>query len=272
MSKSVYVLVMSLFLLSSGLRAENWVIQTVDNEGDIGYATKCWYDSQGQPNLLYTSSNVYSVGILYHTRWTGAGWLRTEIATQVIYKFLQFVSIAPDTVAICYGTGSTSYPHIYYATWTGGDSWNVTEIPGTTQAFNLSLAFDVASNPHIFYPKDYWSDRLVHIYRNSSGSWQNVDTVTYSDMDYENYSVAIDGLNHIFLVYRTTTGNLKMSYYDGTAWGTEYVDESSDNVGTYCRIILDSADVPHIVYYDQTNTQLKYATWLMPPKTRYETE
>ena len=41
-------------------------------------------------------------------------------------------------------------------------------------------------------------------------------------------------------------------------WNIETVDSGGD-VGWYCSIVIN-ADQPHIVYYDPTNTNLKYAT------------
>ncbi|MCX5726203.1 MAG: Ig-like domain-containing protein, partial [Candidatus Saganbacteria bacterium] len=45
----------------------------------------------------------------------------------------------------------------------------------------------------------------------------------------------------------------------GAGWITSQVDNPSSNVGQYSSIALDSSNIPHICYYDYSNTKLKYA-------------
>jgi hypothetical protein len=45
-----------------------------------------------------------------------------------------------------------------------------------------------------------------------------------------------------------------------TVWNPEIVDSTGDT-GTYSSIALDSSQLPHITYYDETNFDLKYASW-----------
>lgn len=245
-------------LLTATVGAEDWIIQTVDNEGNAGNGTKLWYDGDGRPNLIYTGTPA----IIYHSLWNGAGWTRTIVDTIYSSYTYNLEVISPDTVVLCYaGAGGT--PSIRYCTWTSGGSW-AKETVATGGHNNLRLAFDSQQTPHVFYPIP---EGLIHRFRDSSGIWQSDTDIMLSDIDSLHFDVAINDLGEIYITYRTTQGNLKMAYFDGNTWGTEYIDEDSPSVGAYCRIILDDSDVPHIVYYDATNTQLKYATWQAPLKS-----
>jgi hypothetical protein len=245
---------------------ENWVIQTVDNEGDAGYVTRSWYDSQGRPNMVYGIGST-----LFHSRWSGDGWLKTQIdgAPQDLPNTgISFVQIAPDSVAISYSNEGS----LRCALW-NGSVWTIKPLTGS---YSNSLghipnriAIDTSGAINIFCYSSVFGNCYHQVKLNSAGALVYIGSIPqFGDVgDNASFSVAFDSQNRIYLVYRTTAGNLKMAYYNGTTWGTEYIDQASGaNVGLYCRLILDQNDVPHIVYYDATNTQLKYATWQATPK------
>jgi hypothetical protein len=52
--------------------------------------------------------------------------------------------------------------------------------------------------------------------------------------------------------------HLYYAYYDGAVWQLETVD-NGDGVGLYASLALDSANQPHISYYDAASGALKYA-------------
>jgi len=54
--------------------------------------------------------------------------------------------------------------------------------------------------------------------------------------------------------------HLYYARFDGTQWRMETVD-STDGVGRHASLALDSANYPHISYYDAVNKDLKYASW-----------
>ena len=54
--------------------------------------------------------------------------------------------------------------------------------------------------------------------------------------------------------------HLYYAWFDGTQWRMETVD-SADGVGRHASLALDSANYPHISYYDAVNKDLKYASW-----------
>ncbi|MEN3046997.1 MAG: Ig-like domain-containing protein [Candidatus Hydrothermales bacterium] len=76
-------------------------------------------------------------------------------------------------------------------------------------------------------------------------------------------SIAVDELNRIHIsYYDSTNGNLKYALYDGNIWKFETVDgigSGNPNVGKWTSIAIGPNNLPHIAYYDVTNTNLKYA-------------
>lgn len=52
--------------------------------------------------------------------------------------------------------------------------------------------------------------------------------------------------------------HLYYAYHDGSNWVIQMID-SSDGVGHFASLFLDSGNHPHISYYDNLNGALKYA-------------
>lgn len=76
--------------------------------------------------------------------------------------------------------------------------------------------------------------------------------------DFTHRSVALDsqGRPHVAAGYQ----ELYHIWHDGVSWQFEVVD-AGPWVGRWASLALDSADRPHISYYDWNNTCLKYAHW-----------
>jgi hypothetical protein len=69
-------------------------------------------------------------------------------------------------------------------------------------------------------------------------------------------SLRLDNDGHPHIVYGGEF--LYYAYYDGSSWHYETVDNTLD-VGAYAALALDGKGLAHISYYDNTNTDLKYA-------------
>jgi hypothetical protein len=243
--KKVIFIMLAFLLLVNVARAGNWIIQTVDNEGDVGAGTVMWLDSLGFPHIIYCPG--------LHTWWTASGWLKEGGVGS---------TGGLDLVVDSLGRPHVSYLSAISAHYTYRDEsgWHDTQLyPKVDRnSSSISIALDSRENPHIVMVA---YDGIMHWYIDSLGLWKNELIPVAGDVG-PWLSMAIDDTNKIYIAYNTSSspGHLKLAYFDGNAWGTQYVD-LDDNVGEYCDLILDENGVPHIAYYDRANTRLKYATW-----------
>ena len=78
-------------------------------------------------------------------------------------------------------------------------------------------------------------------------------------------SMKIDSNNHIHIAYYDDYWkDLKyaLSSDGGSTWSIGPVDTGfGQSVGKFCSLALDSNNRPHISYFDETNTYLRYARW-----------
>ncbi|MDO8947741.1 MAG: hypothetical protein Q7U88_11365 [Desulfocapsaceae bacterium] len=73
-------------------------------------------------------------------------------------------------------------------------------------------------------------------------------------------SIALDTDGHSHISYCDESKNLKYIYWDGSSWVGETV-VADGNVGQHTSLALDSANYPHIIYYDSTSRVLQYVHW-----------
>jgi Leucine-rich repeat (LRR) protein len=119
-----------------------------------------------------------------------------------------------------------------------------------------SVATDTNGNLHVSYIDDVSYD--LRYATNSSGTWsqQTIDTGVI-----QRNSIAVSSLGTVHICYYDTFNDtLKYAFGSGGSWSIETPDTTSDNVGEYCDITLDSDGHAHISYYDRTHGNLKYAT------------
>jgi hypothetical protein len=78
-------------------------------------------------------------------------------------------------------------------------------------------------------------------------------------------SLALDtlGYPHISYYYTTLSADaLKYARWDGATWHIEFVDGgTTEYVGQYTSLALDSSGYPNISYFDMARRDLKYARW-----------
>lgn len=250
----VLLTVLTVLLLANLCPADDWNIQVVDNEGSAGQGTGLWADSLGYPHIIYRVANV-----LKYSWWTGSGWDRTEIHSMFNSNQgcldMTLDSMGKPHVALI----GADY-HTYYG-FLADTGWVFEDIAQYPDRYYISIALDSGENPHLAFG----SDSLQHVYWDTAGS-QWVYEAAMSSESCSWKSIAVDGQDNIYIVYCTPNYpyNLKFAYYDSTqTWGTQYI-EYEGSIGQYCNMILDENDVPHIAYYDGTNSRLKYATWSPP--------
>lgn len=92
-----------------------------------------------------------------------------------------------------------------------------------------------------------------------SATWTHSAPST-DDVDYVDGAIGSDGTIHVCYHYTTGAAN-DLRYRSGThgSWSGATAIDTGGDVGSYCAMAVDSGGVPHIAYYDTTNTNLKYA-------------
>ncbi len=124
----------------------------------------------------------------------------------------------------------------------------------------IRIAVDHNGTPHVVY-WDYSNQFLWYATR-VNGAWiyEVVEATAYVGTDTD---IAVDsqGVPHVSFHNFTASGidELRYGVRTGGVWNVVDVDPTNDDVGKYNAIAIDSQDRPHIVYWDETTTDLKYA-------------
>jgi len=269
MTRVINLIVILSLLLAGAAVAEDWIVQTVNNEGDAGLGTFAWTDSAGDPHIVYLRDKDGPCG-LYHTAFTTSGWSIKEIA---VYS-LDIGSPGSFDATV----DLSGFPHIawlmFWPIWKliyiheADSGWSIdtaiTLVHGGSQQRATSIALDNRDDPHILFQENDNSNNLLRAYIDTITSLWIFDTLAAAECG-DWYSIAINNGDSIYVAYHTVDGHLKLALHAGSGWGGQYVD-LDDDVGKYCDLILDENGLPHIAYYDATNTRLKYATPSASPK------
>jgi hypothetical protein len=246
-SKILVGFIMSILLITGTLA--QWNKHTVD----AGKYNKILNDSSGTPHIFYFQSYC-----LRHAKWTGSGWFFEPILSNISSPYwdaFDAIYSRNGTWHLCWMV-STGYDMHY--TYNIGNIWKDTIIKPFNYGYeqSLSIALDTFNFPHIVSYHGM-SQRLEHRWYVSgpTAHWM-CDTIDMNT-DIRRPKIVIDSLNRIYVAYYAS-GHLKLAYYDGTQWGTHFVDILND-VGEFCDLKLDKNGKVCISYYDATNGDLKYA-------------
>ena len=225
--------------------------QSISND-----ATALAVDEAGQPHLIYRLDD----STLRHVYRQGSEW-QGESVTQGGSPGSSS-SLALDSA----GRPGIAYydevrDELRYAHWDGA-AWQiqvVDTVPSTGLVDAVSLAIDQADRPHITY-NEY---DIVRYAFWDGAAWQ-IETVD-SPLRSNGEALALDssGQPHVaYYAYDTISKKWYVRYASRS--GGNWQIETVDTVGYVLMdtsLALDSADRPHIAYYDSTGADLKYARW-----------
>ena len=232
------------YLYHAYLSGGDWVTETVDTSDYIG-DNALTLNSTDIPCVAY---GVFVSDSGYRLRYAcrdGAQWQRETAATSD-YPFIA-ISLALD--------GSDT-PHIGYYSYKDynmhhvhrNGSWQV-EALGQESSLDYhdrsALAIDGDGRPHLIYLLE--SGDLRYAYR-QGGTWQR-ETVAQGGTPGLYNTLVLDSAGNPHVVYVDyDRQELRYAVWDGDAWQTQPLKESTWHVPNYAGLALDGNDYPHVAY------------------------
>lgn len=254
------VLIAAIAITAPGARSQTWNIQVVDNTSSVGYQSQIAVTSDGTPYITHVQSSNTN---FYLTWWVPSGgglgsWQKLTVSNANSSRPTEILADSADRLHMTWtNTGKDS---VMYAVFDGPTkSWHQSPVGVARAQFayaDLAIFEDegVVTPTIAFAP----SGILNTATRDPvAGTW-SFETV-YGAGNVGQVSVAADSVGAIHIAFYETSGSdLMYATNAHGAWSVEYVDIGG-SVGNYCSIVVEPGNVPYIAYYDQTNTDLKYA-------------
>jgi len=230
----------------------SWITTTV-NTGYMGQYASLALDAADRPHISYYNSSNSQVR---YAAYDGSAW-HIEVIADDVGTQLEGTSLALSSAGlphIAYYDGHQL--ELRYARYDGAD-WQTETVDDDYYAgWACSLALDGTDRPHISYYHD--NDKAVK-YAHYDGSDWWIETVGPSFYLAGYTSLALDagGRPHISFLGWTPTYGLIYAFRGASGWVTELVDH--DSTGRYNSLALDAAGNPHISYFDDLDSDLRYA-------------
>lgn len=263
--------VLSVLLLTGTGRSEEWNLQIADNRGDSGYQSRMVVSSDDTPFIFY----VVEPGDDGYLAWwvatsdSGGGWSYESVGDVSPSGSLGMAIDATDRIHLSwsryqYGSCSSRYG-VFDAT---SKTWIISPTGFYSTGYyvyNTDLALTTIESQVAPVIACQFAHHLrVFIRHPVTGTWssESVDNTFPKSAP----SIAVDSLGAIHLTYQDVAGGNLMYAHNATVtgeWANQIVDMEGE-VGEYNSLVMDQNDVPHIVYYDATNGDLKYATLVEP--------
>ncbi len=238
----------------------NWVNQTVDSAGSVGWGCSMALDAQGYAHISYWT---YTTRDLKYATNKDGFWNITTVDAGAVD---QYTSIAVDHL----GFAHISYQrddHLWYANNTGG-SWNAHLVDSTIKSGeHSSIDIDSLGYAHISYYSiigGTYVPGYLYYANNIGGSWstQTLDSVTPVRVG-EFQSLSLDDDDHVHIAYswhNNSEYNQVLKYINNTygAWTNQVVDDSFNPSTGYLSLDIDANGRAHISYIQAG--ELFYAT------------
>ncbi len=211
-------------------------------------------DSKGNPHLIFWNFNGrYELMYAYYN---GNDWVFSKILD------VQRNSDGHPSLSL----DSLNKPHVAYTDYKGvgyayftGKNWFVESVDyNIKDNWNnfTKIVLDSSGTPYIVY-YDFPSIK----YATFNGSvWRKV--VVSDNGDYSDPFIDKSGVLTIpFVLYQKDSLLIKVAKCEGYSCNTNTFSFGKDDNKFYTEISIDSRDIPHLVYYDESDGTIKYAVF-----------
>ncbi len=236
----------------------NWDIETVksnfDSWGDEN--VKLDLDSSNRPHIIYEQSKT-----LYYMKKQSGSW-----SLDIVDSTGQLGSTSFDLEV-----DSSGRPHIVYNVWDSEPynhwvkyavyswGWDISIIDsGGNVGVDVSLALDYNDKPHVLYCELIYrpmttSPKLWYAYLSGS-NWINELLSQSQYTEVSQLSIDVDSNNKPHICFSDSIDepfndrNLKYANKVKGYWEYGTIDSSGDDKGSYCDIVVDNENNPHVTY------------------------
>lgn len=168
------------------------------------------------------------------------------------------------------------------------DGWDIQEVDTgidsdlSGKISDVSIDVDDSGRPHISYnaDTDHWNEDRTYSHSTHHLKYATLNNGTWDiqfvkrdaeSVEWNSLAVDSDGYPHISYYYDYELPEYPWKVYmllyvrwTGSEWVEETINESNDELGQYCSMVLDSAGNPHVAYFWEEysgpyNPHLRYA-------------
>src|SRR5690554_2994925 len=218
-----------------------------------GYYSSIAFDSNDIIHLVYLRSYTGTIKAIKYNA-TLEGWY--SLGNGEFYTAAKHVSIQ---------IGSNGIPYISFRSY-GTMSvwkcvnyqWKMLGVPGFSAgktSYNTHMAISSTGIPFVAYV-DKTDDNSVVVNRYVGNQWEKMGYIVgKTSAGNESFSIALDTNDVPYVVYTTTTSNLRVSKFNGTSWTSmPSIGYNSNTPGDYCDIVINPKTNQPLISYRSLNS------------------
>jgi len=243
------------YLEYSFFNGSDWTSQRLSSNAQYDQV-RLVLDANDRPHIAYSRPGTNMCNAAMMTYHDGSAWQTLTLDTANTYVGCDS-SIAID---------NDGYVHVTYRNQANMDQMIASNVSGTWQKYTVDggsgvgygggIAVDHGNSLHVLYRTNAAGGEYKHATGYSGSAWSHTAT-SGGDSEFRLQTDDL-GIVHASAYDSGSDDLLHKMMVPGQSWTTTTVD-SPGNVGLYNDIFVDTNNMIHIAYHDQTNQVLKYA-------------